>query len=58
VLIDNVAGFTLAYYQDYQAGTGWVFGTDDMDSLTAIQIDLSLNDVGSTFSTVIFPRNK
>jgi len=57
-LIDNVNNFTLSYYTDYLAGQQWVFGTDDMDLLTAIQFDFTLIGVGGTFSTIVYPRNK
>jgi len=57
VLIDKVDSFNLTYYQDYP-GTSWEQGTDDLDLLTAIRIEFQLSGVGSTFSTMVFPRNK
>jgi len=52
-----VDSFNLTYYQDYP-GTSWEQGTDDLDLLTAIRIEFQLSGVGSTFSTMVFPRNK
>ncbi len=59
VLIDNVESFTLSYYKDYQADpkVNWVPGTDDIDLLTAIRVELTLSGVGGNFSIIVFPRN-
>lgn len=57
LLLDNVNSLSLSYYKDYQNSTPWVLGTDDMELLTAIAIDLTLGGVGGTFSTIVYPRN-
>ncbi|WDN87763.1 hypothetical protein BuS5_00731 [Desulfosarcina sp. BuS5] len=61
ILIDGIEanGFTLTFYKGDEI---WNQGTDDIDSLTdiSIQIDMIRNDVigGSlTFSTFVHPRN-
>jgi prepilin-type N-terminal cleavage/methylation domain-containing protein len=56
-LIDNIDSFELNYYKDYQADQTWVLGTDDIEELTAIKIELHLNGVDGDFETILFPRN-
>ena len=58
ILMDNVDTLTLAYYKDYHSDVIWVLGTDSMDALEAIEIELNLNRVNDTFSTIVYPRNK
>ncbi len=57
ILIDNVGSLSFNYYKDYQNSTPWVLGTDDIDLLTAVEIDLTLTGIGGTFSTIVYPRN-
>jgi len=59
VLIDSVAGFTLAYYQNYQSDPKvlWVLGTDNINLLTAIRFEFTISGVGGSFSTIVSPRN-
>ena len=57
-LVDGVGSFTLTYYK----GTNnWVAGTDDIQLLSAIKIDLDLTRSDGSgdvaFSTTINPRN-
>jgi len=59
VLIDNVDSFSLSYFKKDQP---WQTGTDDIQLLSAIQIDLVLahtdTSIGSVrFSTTVHPRN-
>lgn len=59
ILIDNVTSFTLSYYKADQT---WVPGTDALQLLSAIKIDLVINRADSgigdvTFSTTVHPRN-
>lgn len=56
-LVDSVSSFALTYYK---GADSWVAGVDDIASLTAIEISLSLTwSDGSevTFSTTVSPRN-
>lgn len=58
ILVDHVSEFTLTYYK----GTGfWVAGTDDIQELSAIGIDLDLKRFEDEriieFSTMVSPRN-
>jgi prepilin-type N-terminal cleavage/methylation domain-containing protein len=60
ILIDGINGFALTFYKG--DGSEWVQGTDSMESLTdiGIQIDMTRNDVGAgslTFKTFVHPRN-
>jgi len=57
-LMDKVDSLTLTYYKDYRSDTIWVLGTDGMDALEAIEIELTLTGIGGTFSTIVYPRNK
>ena len=57
VLIDQVSGLNLQYFK---GDSPWVLGTDDIDLLSAISVDLSLDQpdgTTQTFSTTITPRN-
>jgi len=59
ILLDNVNSFTLTYYK---ASSIWVPGTDSIQYLSAINIDLVLDRADSgigmlTFSTLVHPRN-
>lgn len=59
ILIDNVSGFTLTYYQGDET---WVQGTDDIQLLSSVKIDLIINRSDSglgqiSFSTIVNPRN-
>jgi prepilin-type N-terminal cleavage/methylation domain-containing protein len=58
VLIDNVASFTLEYYQNYQSvpKVSWVLG-DNINLLTAIRFEFTISGVGGSFSTIVSPRN-
>ncbi len=59
-LIDNVESLTFNYYKDYLVDPKipWVLGTDNMDLLTIIRVELELTGFTDTFYTVVFPRNK
>ncbi len=57
VLIDGVNSFTLTYYR---GGAAWVPGTDSLQLLSAIRVELVLNRPDGTtqsFSTQVHPRN-
>jgi prepilin-type N-terminal cleavage/methylation domain-containing protein len=59
ILVDNVSGFALSFLKQ---GGNWVFGTDDITLLEAVQIDLTLGRLGinpgnKTFTITIYPRN-
>ncbi|MFH2219337.1 MAG: type II secretion system protein [Pseudomonadota bacterium] len=56
-LIDGVESLTFTYYKDYQTGLTWALA-DGMDLLTSVKADITLSNVGGTFSTLIFPRNR
>jgi len=56
-LIDNVNSLTLSYFRDFQTNQTWVFGTDTIDLLAAIQFDFTLIGVGGHFSTIVYSRN-
>ncbi|MFC1813844.1 type II secretion system protein J [Thermodesulfobacteriota bacterium] len=58
MLMDNVDTLTLSYYKDYRSDTIWVLGTDLMDSLESIEIELYLLGVKNPVSTIVYPRNK
>jgi len=59
ILIDNVTSFTLSYFKADQT---WVPGTDSLQLLSAIRIDMEINRADSgigdvAFSTTVHPRN-
>jgi type II secretory pathway pseudopilin PulG len=59
ILVDDVAGFTLSYYQ---GATTWAQGIDDIQYLSAIEVVLNLNraDTGSgsiEFASIVHMRN-
>ncbi|MFC1515994.1 prepilin-type N-terminal cleavage/methylation domain-containing protein [Thermodesulfobacteriota bacterium] len=56
-LIDDVESLTLTYYQNYQTSQSWAIA-DGIDQLSSIEIQLALSDIGGSFSTLIFPRNR
>ena len=59
ILVDEVGGFTIT---TFKGSLEWVQGTDNIEDLTSIQIDLVMtrtdSELGSkTFTTVVRPRN-
>jgi prepilin-type N-terminal cleavage/methylation domain-containing protein len=57
VLIDQVSGFNLQYFK---GDAVWVPGTDNVNLLSAITVDLTMtrpDGISQTFSTMVTPRN-
>ena len=59
ILVDEVGSFTLSTNKE---GQPWVFGTDDIKDLAAVQVDLVMtredSEIGDkAFTTTVRPRN-